>query len=158
VTDYASKPGLLKGLWGVLRNPAWLAMLWVGMSAGITLVAVPGLFGAEALTRAQAIGAASGLFSTFDSVQIGLLIVLLTLTRLSDQLRARLFPLLGITLVVLLQSAWLLPELMGRAAMIAAGQEPPPSPAHALYSLLEIAKIVLLLVIAFVPARRPNPD
>ncbi|NNF40750.1 MAG: hypothetical protein HKN64_05175, partial [Woeseiaceae bacterium] len=61
-----------------------------------------------------------------------------------------------LTLIVLAQGVWLIPELAARTALIIAGSEPPPSYAHAIYSSLELLKIGLLLFFGFstLPASR----
>lgn len=144
------KQGSLKALIEVLRNPAWLCFAWTGVAAGVTLIAIPAIFGAPGTDRADAIGVASALFASRDRVEIVMLVLLLVLVRASASKRGLMFPALGVALIMVLQSAWLLPQLVERSAQIVSGITPDPSYAHAAYSLLEIAKVVLLLYLAFV--------
>lgn len=143
------KQGWLKALIEILRNPAWLCFAWTGVAAGVTLIVVPAIFGAPGTDRADAIGVASAVFASRDRAEIVMLVLLLVLVRASTSKRGLLFPALGIALVILLQSAWLLPQLVERSMQIASGQTPDPSYAHAAYSILEIVKVLLLLYLAF---------
>ncbi|MBT8097527.1 MAG: hypothetical protein KJO19_10860, partial [Woeseia sp.] len=65
---------------------------------------------------------------------------------LSRQLWA---PTLALALILIVQSVWLLPELSQRSLAIAQGIQPGESPAHLIYGLLEITKLLLLLVLGF---------
>lgn len=151
--DYALKTGSLKALLAITRNPAWLCFGWCGVAAGVTLIAIPAIFGAPGAARADAIGMASAVFVMRDHAEIGMLIVLLILVRLTTSKRKLLAPALGITLVVVMQSTWLLPQLVDRAAQIAGGMTPEPSNSHAIFSMLEIVKILLLLYLAIASMR-----
>ena len=59
----------------------------------------------------------------------------------------------ALTLIVLAQGVWLIPELAARTDIVIAGGEPPASYAHAIYSSLELAKIGLLLYCGFASLR-----
>jgi len=51
----------------------------------------------------------------------------------------------GVIVVALaMQSAWLLPALDERVALIIAGTEPPPSHLHTLYGVVEFTKVAAL--------------
>jgi hypothetical protein len=54
-----------------------------------------------------------------------------------------------LTLIIIAQSAWLLPELSARSLEIAAGGQPAPSLAHGTYATLEILKLLTLLYLGF---------
>jgi hypothetical protein len=54
-----------------------------------------------------------------------------------------------LTLILMAQSIWLLPELAARTDLIIAGIEPPASIAHAAYSTLELSKLLILLYMGF---------
>ncbi|HVK05617.1 MAG TPA: hypothetical protein VM490_19245, partial [Armatimonadaceae bacterium] len=54
-------------------------------------------------------------------------------------------PLVVVALVVLLQSAWLLPVLDSRVGLLLDGQTPPRSAHHVIYIVLEVLKLGCLL-------------
>ena len=88
-------------------------------------------------------------FLALNKVELGLLVGLLVLVRVCGRSRDYLLPGAALALIVIIQSAWLLPELAARAGMIAAGDTPPESMAHSLYSVLEIGKYAMLFWIGF---------
>ncbi len=133
----------------VLRNPAWLCFTWFGMTAGVSLLATPARFAADSITRPVALDVGREVFSVLNKAELALLVALLVLVRISGQ--ARRFLLLGggLAVIVIVQSAWLLPELSSRTDLVLAGQPLPPSNAHAAYSILELVKLGLLLWAGF---------
>lgn len=143
------KSELLKDLKSSLRNPAWLCFLWVGMTAGISFISVPAVFTADLLSRPEMLDAARVIFDALNRAELFALVLLLVLVRLSGQAKPLWVFVSVLTLIQLAQSAWLLPELAERAQLIASGTQPPPSMAHAFYSVLEMTKVVLLLLLGF---------
>lgn len=140
---------ILKDFVAALRNPAWISFLWLGLTAGISFVAVPEVFTAASVARPQALDVASVVFAALSRAELVMLVLLLVVVRFSGRVRHWWPFVAALTLIVLAQSAWLLPELAARAQQIVAGIEPTPSPAHAIYAVLEIAKVLLLLVLGF---------
>ena len=140
---------VLKDFMEALKNPAWICFLWLGLTIGISLIAVPEIFTAGSVSRPQALDAASVVFSALSRTELVALVILLITVRFSGRARALWAYVSLLALIVLAQSAWLLPELAARAQQITAGIEPDPSPAHAIYAALEIAKILLLIALGF---------
>ncbi len=135
---------LLKGLRSSIGNPAWFCFLWLGMTAGISFIAIPAIFSAPAVTRPVALDAARIVFEALGQAELVALVLLLILVRVSGQVRPMLVYVSSLTLIQLAQSAWLLPELASRAQQITAGMEPEPSSAHAIFGVLAVAKLLLL--------------
>lgn len=145
--NYAMNKQLLKGLWSSIGNPAWLCFLWLGMTAGISFIAIPAIFSAPTVTRPVALDAARVVFEALGQAELVALVLLLILVRVSGRVRPMLVYVSSMTLIQLAQSAWLLPELASRAQQITAGMEPEPSSAHAIYGVLAVAKLLLLAYI-----------
>lgn len=141
-------------------SPAWICFTWFGMTAGVSLLATPARFSAPLITRPVALDVGAVVFAALNKAEFVALILLLIVVRVSG-LAARWWAVCGVlTLILVAQSAWLLPELTARAGMVANGVEPPPSIAHAAYSLLELSKLALLFVsgiVALQPHTRPGP-
>ena len=131
------------------REPSWLAFVWCGLTAGISLLEAPVKFSAPTITREIALDVGRVVFTALNRVELVLLVLLLILVRVSDRSRY-LWAHVGIlALIMVAQSAWLLPELSARSQMIVSGVEPGPSIAHAGYAVTELLKLVTLLSLGF---------
>jgi hypothetical protein len=131
-----------------------LALLWAGMVLGVAFVAVPAQFAAEGLSRPLGIDITRHVFTAFARVQLGLAAASVFLALVLRPARLLWALLVLLWLVVALQSFWLLPVLDARADQLLSGQEPPAGPWHGLYVGAEIAKLALLLLIAWRASRR----
>lgn len=129
----------------ILRNPAWVCLIWFGMTAGVSLLATPLRFSASTLTRPVALDVGRVVFAALNKAEIVALIILLILVRMTGKAK-QLWAFCGIlALILMAQSIWLLPELAARTDLIIAGIEPPASIAHAAYATLELSKLLVLL-------------
>ena len=143
-----------------LSNPGWVCLTWFGMTAGVSLLAVPAQFGATAATRAVSLDVARTIFTALNKAELVALVLLLVVVRVSGNARKWWAGASVLAFIVLMQTVWLLPELAERSRMILAGTEPPPSIAHAAYSTLELVKLGLLLVLglaAITPSKARRP-
>jgi hypothetical protein len=128
----------------VISNPAWVCFTWLGMTAGISLLATPVRFTAPTVTRAIALDVGRVVFTALNKAELVALIILLIVVRTSGRARSW-WPVCGaLALIMLLQSVWLLPALAERASLIVAGIEPAPSSLHGIYASVELAKLALL--------------
>ena len=132
------------------RNPAWVCFTWFGMTAGISLLATPLRFTAGTITRPIALDVGQVVFAALNKAELLALVVLMIVVRASGQARS-MWAVCGVlALIVIAQSAWLLPELAIRTQMVIDGREPPQSYVHAIYSTLELAKLGILFGTGFV--------
>jgi len=132
-----------------LLNPAWVCFTWVGMTIGVSLIATPARFSAGSITRPVAFDVGRVVFSALNKAEFLALVLLLVTVRVSGRSSSLWAWCSLLALIVLAQGAWLIPELAARTDIILAGNEPPPSYAHAIYSSLELAKIGLLFFLGF---------
>ena len=146
-----------KRIRAALSNPGWVSLTWFGMTAGISLLAVPAQFAAPAATRAISLDVARAIFTALNKAELVALILLLIVVRVSGNARRWWAASSILAFIILLQTVWLLPELAERSRMILAGTEPPPSIAHAAYSTLELAKLGMLLILGLAAISRPEP-
>jgi len=138
-----------KCMMAILRNPAWVCFIWFGMTAGVSLLATPVRFTATTLTRPVALDVGRVVFAALNKAEFIALIILLFVVRMTGKAR-ELWALCGIlTLILMAQSLWLLPELAARTDLIIAGIEPPPSIVHGAYSTLELSKLLILIYMGF---------
>ncbi len=140
-----------------LKNPAWLCFSWFGISLGVAGIATPVRFATTSLSREVAADVGRAVFLALNKVELALLVGLLVLIRVSGRSRDYLVPGAALALIVIIQSAWLLPELAARADMIAAGDTPPKTMAHSLYSALELGKYAMLFWIGFAALGPSSP-
>jgi hypothetical protein len=142
-------PQILQRIVKGLRNPGWLAFAWFGMTAGISLLATPVRFASQTMTRPVALDVSRVVFAALNKAELVALILLLILVRTNGRTRS-LWAACGLlALILIAQSVWLLPELSARTDQVIAGIEPSGSIAHGAYSILELAKLSVLLFIGF---------
>jgi hypothetical protein len=140
-----------------LGNPGWVCLAWFGMTAGVSLLAVPAQFAAQAATRPVSLDVARTIFTALNKAELVALVLLLIVVRVSGNARKWWAASSLLAFIVVLQTVWLLPELSERSSMILAGTEPPPSIAHAAYSTLELVKLGMLLILGLAAISRPEP-
>lgn len=123
-----------------------LYLLWAGLSIGVAFLATPAKFLAPSLTLPVALDVGQHTFRVYNGAELILLGVVLVLgIRSSSRKRWYLAALLP-TVVVLLQTLWLIPALDLRVTAIQAGQSPlPPSNLHTVYVAAEVVKVLWLL-------------
>ncbi len=150
---YRSVPAVFRN---ALTSPSWICFTWVGLTAGVSFLATPVRFTAQAITRPVALDVGRVVFTALNKAELVALVLVLLATRMSG-LTSRWWGICALlTLIVLAQGVWLIPELSARTDIVLAGGEPPASQHHAAYALLEVAKIGLLLYFGFstLPQRR----
>ena len=133
----------------IIRNPAWISFIWLGMTAGVSLLATPVRFTAATITRPVALDVGRVVFAALNKAEFVALIIVLIIVRISGRTRELWMPVFALALILLTQATWLIPELAARTDQIIAGIEPAPSIAHAAYSTLELTKLVLLAYLGF---------
>jgi hypothetical protein len=138
-----------KRILAVIRNPAWVCLIWFGMTAGVSLLATPLRFSAATITRPIALDVGQVVFAGLNKAEFVALIILLILVRASGFAKALWAGCGALALILITQSLWLLPALSARTQQIIAGMEPPPSYVHGAYSVLELSKLMLLLYLGF---------
>lgn len=138
----------------MLSRPVWLAavaaisLIWLGMVIGVSFIATPVKFAAASLTRPVAFDVGGVTFALFSLIEWALCLVfgLVTLAGRRDMRRS--IALALIVAIVVMQGAWLLPELNIRAAAVMAGKPLPPSIHHGIFAAVELSKALLLTGLA----------
>ncbi len=127
---------------------AVIAILWIGMILAIGMESVV-KFHTPTLTKPVAFDVGRTVFSAFNKVQLGLLVLIIVGTMMAgsgffDKMLA-----IGLLAVLVLQIFWLFPDLSQRVDLILSGTKPPATYKHGLYGLLELAKLALLVILAW---------
>lgn len=134
----------------VERFGSQLYLLWAGLSIGVAFLATPAKFLAPSLTLPVALDVGQHTFRVYNGAELMLLGVVLVMGIWSRSRKRWYLAALLPTVVVLLQTLWLIPALDLRVMAIHAGQSPlPPSNLHTAYVGAEVVKVLWLLCQGF---------
>jgi len=129
-----------------------LVMLWIGTLLGVSFPATPAKFPVPSLTLPAALDVGRQTFAVFNKIEWVYVVVCALLVAIGPRNGP------GSAGLAALQMGWLLPDLDARVGIILAGGHPPASSLHHLYIDLyivaEVAKLILLGVVAVTVARR----
>ena len=130
------------------RSPSWLAFVWFGLTAGVSLLATPFDFTAPA-SHPMTLGAGEMVYGALNQIELALLIAMLVLIRMSRN-TTQYWPYAALlVLIMIAQSAWLLPELIARSASAPGGAEPAASFPRTAFAVSELLKLATLLALGF---------
>lgn len=132
----------------------FVAVLWLGLLLGVSFLATPAKFLAPSLALPVALDVGRHTFAVFNKVEWLLAATLLVLALTARRQETVLLGAAVAALLVIVETAWLLPVLDRRVGLIIAGQVPSPSILHDLYIALAIVKLAALGVVAFAIGRR----
>lgn len=123
-----------------------IVIIWVGMILGIGMESIV-KFNTLTLTKPVGFDVGRVVFGAFNKVQAILLVVLIIGAFLTPIKPLNQCILGMIAIILFLQMVWLFPELSARVDLILQGKTPSPTRLHAYYSVLEISKLTLLLIL-----------
>jgi hypothetical protein len=139
-----------------LRVLAALFFAWIGLLAATAIEALV-RFSTPGLSRSLALAVGKGIFSAVGRAEL-LLFSIAALIAVRRAPRIVRLLLLGIGAVLVFQVAWLYPTLADRADLVMQGRNLPRSPAHTLYLVSELAKLVMLAVAGWATIRTVPPS
>lgn len=124
--------------------------LWLGLVIGLSFIEAPLKFRAPGITLKLGLGIGKLVFGVLNKIEIGMCIALLVALFSHKNVGNYLWFGVGLVAIILLiQSAVLLPVLDQRIILIQAGETPPPSHYHIIYIGLELLKVVSLFFAFF---------
>lgn len=126
-----------------------LLLVWAGLALGVAFLATPAKFLAPSLALPVALDVGRHTFRIYNRVEIALLLVLVGFAARSPMRRPWAAALALPALVLVAETAWLLPALDARVGVILAGGRPPPSSLHIVYVAAEALKLLWLLGAGF---------
>lgn len=126
-----------------------LAWVWMGIVIGVSFLATPVKFTADSLSRPVALDVGRATFHALAYLEWALVAFLVVAVWRATKAQRRpseraLVAAAIVMVIVVLQSAWLIPALDERVVSIIAGTEPPPSHLHSLYGIAEVVKVAAL--------------
>lgn len=125
----------------------FLPPVWLGMIAAIAVEAQL-KFRAPGITRELGLGIGKLVFTALNRAECAIAVLLLITFFVFKNSRKTQVIFAAISLILLLQTFWLIPNLIERIDSIVGGQTPPDSAAHLFYIAFEICKMILLLVLS----------
>ena len=128
-----------------------IAMFWLGLAVGVSFLATPAKFLAPSLSLPVALDVGRHTFAVFNKVEWLLAAALLLAAAWSRAWRPAAGGVLA-ALILLAETAWLLPQLDQRVSLIIAGQQPPASNLHWFYIVMELVKLGSLVLVAAIAA------
>ncbi|MGQ1783980.1 MULTISPECIES: hypothetical protein [unclassified Saccharicrinis] len=133
---------------------AFLFAFWAGLISAISFLEAWLKFRANGVTREIGLSIGSLVFTVLNRIE--LLILLIVWVLFFQTYRKRVFSLSShrimfwlLNIILLMQSLWLLPQLLQRAEQIIAGDRPSGSAVHLIFILFETSKLVLLIALSF---------
>jgi hypothetical protein len=125
------------------------ACIWAGMLLGISFLEAPLKFQAPGISLGLGLGIGRLVFGALNKVEIVFTLWIWAMCFLSGP-KEIVWSFIGvISLIILLQSFWLLPVLDARAQLIIEGQTPSADSPHIYYVLAEAVKVFLLIGLAW---------
>jgi hypothetical protein len=131
-----------------------LVLFWIGLLVGVSFLATPAKFLAPSLTLPVALDVGRHTFAIFNRIEWMLAAALLVLVFMHPKNVTIAAGAAIAALIVVAEAVWLLPALDRRVGLIITGQQAPASNLHDISIAIEVAKLLLLGVVAFVTARR----
>ncbi len=131
-----------------------VAAIWFGMLLGVSFLATPAKFLAPSLSLLVALDVGRHTFAVFNTVEWLLSVVLAAAVLAGDRRWLSISAIVVVIFLVAAETFWLLPLLDQRVGMIIAGQWPSSSNLHNLYIAFEVAKLLALMAVALVMARK----
>lgn len=133
---------------------AALYLVWAGLIAGVSFISTPVKFQAEHLTMPVALEIGRETFRLFNRVEWGVLALAVVLSAIRSGCARRWWPVVGLGLLLAVQTFWLLPALHLRTDAVIAGMAPSPGRLHWLYIGADVIKLFGTLVSAWFVARK----
>ena len=124
-------------------------ILWVGLLAGVSFIATSAKFGATSLSLPVALDVGRVTFALFNIVEWTALALLVAAVVFSEPSAFSSVMTALLAALLAAQTVWLLPALNDRIGAIIAGHAPPSAPYHWIYIGMDLAKVGLLIAMAW---------
>ncbi|WP_298739823.1 hypothetical protein [uncultured Chitinophaga sp.] len=121
--------------------------VWTGFICAVSFLEAWLKFRAPGVTLPIGLGIGRLVFNALNKIEWGFGVVILVSAFLHNRLRPAVprYLLLTVLVILLLQTAWLLPQLDTRASLVISGQQLPHSYLHLYYIGAELLKTILIV-------------
>ncbi|MDQ0640664.1 hypothetical protein QF042_004229 [Pedobacter sp. W3I1] len=124
-------------------------IFWAGLIGGISFLEAPLKFQAPGITIPLGLGIGQLVFQALNKIEIVLVIIILTCSLPAPLKNIRSILLFLVTILLMVDTFWLLPLLDERAKLVLAGNVPIKSYHHILYIIIDTMKFLSLIVLGF---------
>ena len=131
----------------VLAIRSITAIFWLGFFMAISFMEAPLKFTASGISMADGLQIGRILFKALNICEWVFLAIILFTCLLKKASRYGFCLVIAISIILVLETAWLLPILDEHATMVIKNQQPPGHLEHWAYIILEVIKIPVLLLI-----------
>ena len=137
----------------VLAIRSITAIFWLGFFMAISFMEAPLKFTAPGISMADGLQIGRIVFKALNICEWVFLAIILFTCLLKKASRYGFYLIIVISIILILETAWLLPILDERATMVISGREPTDHLEHWIYIILELIKVPVLLLIGLESGR-----
>lgn len=131
----------------VLAIRSITAIFWLGFFTAISFMEAPLKFTAPSLSMAEGLKIGRIIFRSLNICEWSFLLIIFITVIVKRTTRKEFYLIIIVSVILAVETGWLLPILDQRAAMVIRGQQPAGHSAHWAYIILEIIKVPVLLLI-----------
>lgn len=124
-------------------------IFWAGLIGGISFLEAPLKFQAPGITIPLGLGIGQLVFQALNKIEIVLLLIILACSLPAPLKNICSILLFSVTILLMVDTFWLLPLLDERAKLVLAQHPPAQSYHHILYIVVETTKFLLLITLGF---------
>ncbi|MEO6849123.1 MAG: hypothetical protein ABI166_00770 [Mucilaginibacter sp.] len=129
------------------------AIFWLGFFMAISFMEAPLKFSAPNLNMAEGLQIGKIIFKSLNICEWSFLIIILLTCMVKKSSRSGFYLIIAISIILVMESAWLLPILDANADKIIKGEPVTGHFAHWGYIILELIKVPVLLLIGLDSAK-----
>ncbi len=124
-------------------------IFWAGLIAGISFLEAPLKFQAPGITIPLGLGIGQLVFQALNKIEVILLVAILACSLPAPLKNISSILLFSVTILLMIDTFWLLPLLDERAKLVLAGHAPVRSYHHILYIIADTIKFLILITLGF---------
>ncbi|MEH3114939.1 hypothetical protein [Pedobacter terrae] len=124
-------------------------IFWAGLICGISFLEAPLKFQAPGITIRLGLGIGQLVFQALNKIEIVLLLIILACSLPAPLKNICSILLFSVTILLMIDSFWLLPLLDERAKLVLAGHAPVKTYHHILYIVIDTIKFLILVALGF---------
>jgi len=134
-----------------MKLVVFFAFFWAGSVSSISFMEAWLKFRVKGVTRPIGLSIGKKVFSALNKVEwaLWLFFTVFYVIHIPLELSGSLTLYTLITIILILQSAYLYPMLNYRANLIIDGKEPPKSRVHLINGIMEVAKVAMIIITGF---------
>ncbi|SFA47616.1 hypothetical protein SAMN04488511_106271 [Pedobacter suwonensis] len=133
-------------------------IFWAGLIGGISFLEAPLKFQAPGITIPLGLGIGQLVFQALNKIEVILLMVILACSLPAPLKNISSILLFSVTILLMIDTFWLLPLLDERAKLVLAGHAPVRSYHHILYIIADTIKFLILITMGFLNLKSLNHE